>query len=118
MVAGKLVRIACGAALAFIAMPMIATAHNLGHVVLPDGSCLEMGSGKEAPLVGQDRTQLDLVPQTPTVPRDEYGLSFVGFWANTPILPGRCPVVATQLAGPEEALGYAAYNTLIAVGTM
>ena len=119
MVRSRLIRIVFAATLALVAIPMIATAHNLGHVFLPDGSCLELGSAKEAPLVGQDRTQLDLVPQTPTVPRDEYGVSFVGFWGNTPILPGRCPVVSAQAAAPQEdAVGYAGYNTEIVVGTM
>ncbi len=120
MVRSRLIRIAFAAALALVALPMIAAAHNLGHLFLPDGTCMEIGSGKEAPLVGQDRTQLDLVPQTPTVPRDEYGVSFVGFWGNTPILPGRCPVIPAQAAAApqEDAVGYAGSNTLIAVGTM
>jgi len=77
-----------------LALPAVAAAHNVGHIFLPDGSCLEIGSVKEAPLVGKDGTQLDLVPGTANPPRDEYGTSFVGYWGNTPILPGRCPVVA------------------------
>lgn len=60
------------------ALPAVAAAHNLGHVFLPDGACLEVVSAKEAPLVGKDRTQLDLVPGTANPPRDEYGTSFVG----------------------------------------
>ena len=78
---------------AVIAMPFVATAHNAGHLSLPDGTCLEVGSFHDAPLVGKDRTQLDLVPQTANPPRDEYGVSFVGFWGRTPISPGPCPVV-------------------------
>ena len=81
--------IALGAALA---LPTLAVAHNAGHILLADGSCLEVGSFRPAPLVGQDRTQLDLVPQTANPPRDEYGVSFVGFHGNTPIRPGACPV--------------------------
>ena len=76
-----------------LAAPVVANAHNLGHIFLPDGTCQEMGSGKDGPLVGQDRTKLDLVPETPNPPRDEYGTSFVGFWGQTPIFPGRCPIV-------------------------
>jgi hypothetical protein len=76
-----------------LAAPVVANAHNLGHIFLPDGTCQEVGSAKDAPLVGQDRSQLDLVPQTPNPPRDEYGTSFVGFWGQTPIFPGRCPIV-------------------------
>jgi hypothetical protein len=68
-----------------------AQAHNAGHFYLPDGSCHAIGSFKAAPLVGADRTQLDLIPETPTVPFDEYGASFAAFQGNTPILPGGCP---------------------------
>lgn len=67
-----------------IAMPGVAIAHNAGHIFRPDGSCLELGSFKHGPLVGADRTRLDLVPQTP---RDEFGVSFVGYWDNAPV-PG------------------------------
>jgi hypothetical protein len=52
--------------LALIALPMVATAHNAGHIFLPDGRCQLLGSSHDAPLVGQDRTQLDLVPRTAT----------------------------------------------------
>ena len=86
-----------------LAVPAVARAHNVGHVFLPDGACLEVGSIKEAPLVGKDRTQLDLVPGTANPPRDEYGTSFVGFWGNTPILPGRCPVVAATATSASPA---------------
>ena len=79
--------------MAVIAMPMVVTAHNAGHLSLPDGTCLEVGSFNGAPLVGKDRTQLDLVPQTANPPRDEYGVSFVGFWGRTPISPGACPAL-------------------------
>jgi hypothetical protein len=68
-----------------------AQAHNAGHFFLPDGSCHAIGSFKDAPLVGPDRTQLDLIPETPTVPFDEYGASFAAFQGATPILPGGCP---------------------------
>jgi hypothetical protein len=89
-----------GVLFSVFALPAIAAAHNVGHVFLPDGACLEVGSVKEAPLVGPDGTQLDLVPGTANPPRDEYGTSFVGYWGNTPILPGRCPVVTATSAGP------------------
>lgn len=71
-----------------MALPMVATAHNAGHIFLPDGSCQLLGSFRDAPLVGQDRTPLDLVPQTPNPPFDEYGVSFVGHGGGTPIFPG------------------------------
>ena len=82
-----LVAVACAAAT--VAVP--AEAHNAGHFFLPDGSCHEIGSFKPAPLVGQDKTQLDLIPATPTIPFDEYGASYAAFQGATPILPGGCP---------------------------
>jgi hypothetical protein len=78
--------VACTAVALAAAWP--AQAHNAGHLVLPDGTCHEVGSFREAPLVGPTGTQLDLVPSTPM---DEYGTSFVGFQGRTPILPGPCP---------------------------
>jgi hypothetical protein len=74
-----------------LAVPAATSAHNAGHFWLPDGSCHEVGSFRDAPLVGADRTQLDLIPETPNPPYDEYGVSFVGFNGNTPIYPGGCP---------------------------
>lgn len=68
-----------------------AQAHNAGHFFLPDGTCHAIGSFNDAPLVGADRTQLDLIPETPTTPFDEYGASFAAFQGNTPIFPGGCP---------------------------
>lgn len=65
-----------------------AGAHNAGHFILPDGTCHQVGSFIAAPLVGQDKTPLDLIP---TTPQDEYGTSFAAFQGNTPILPGGCP---------------------------
>lgn len=73
--------------------PVTAIAHNLGHLFLPDGTCLEIGSSREAPLVGPDGEQLDLIPETP-LPRDEYGVSFVGAARDNLIFPGGCPVQA------------------------
>jgi hypothetical protein len=68
-----------------------ADAHNAGHFFLPSGACHEIGSFRDAPIVGADRHQLDLVPETPNPPFDEYGVSFVGYEGNTPIFPGGCP---------------------------
>ena len=83
--------IVVGTSAAFLACVGAAGAHNAGHLVLPDGSCHEVGSFRDAPLIGPSRQQLDLVPETPTTPFDEYGVSFVGFNGNTPIFPGGCP---------------------------
>jgi hypothetical protein len=91
----KLWRAAFAAALAATALtlPLTAGAHNAGHFVLPDGTCHEIGSLKDAPLIGPegDKTQLDLIPETPNPPFDEYGASYAAFQGNTPILPGPCP---------------------------
>jgi hypothetical protein len=76
---------------ASLTLALPASAHNAGHVFLPSGECLAIGSFRDAPLVGSDRHTLDLVPETPTVPFDEYGVSFVGFEGQTPIAPGPCP---------------------------
>jgi hypothetical protein len=82
---------AIGAAVALMLLaPLQAAAHNAGHLFLPTGECLNIGSFRPAPLVGKDREQLDLVPQTPNPPFDEYGASFVGFHGNTPVFAGPC----------------------------
>jgi hypothetical protein len=80
-----------------LAVSGTAFAHNAGHVFLPSGRCLQLGSFRDAPLVGADKHELDLVPETPaSLGYDEYGVSFVGFMDVTgqrsaPIYPGPCP---------------------------
>ena len=83
------------AALALGAGP--AGAHNAAHFYLPDGTCHEVGSNKDAPIVGAGNPnqspgsnnqpgQLDLIPGN----GDQYGAR----WAaeNSPrLLPGNCP---------------------------
>lgn len=94
-----------GTIVAVLAIPVVAAAHNAGHIFLPDGTCLELGSFKDAPLVGQDRTRLDLAPETPYPPYDEIGVSFVGHWQRTDILPGRCPatLASTGTGSPSPS---------------
>lgn len=92
-------RIAVVAAVAATPLGLSGTAfaHNAGHVFLPSGACLNLGSFRDAPLVGADKHELDLVPQTPaSLGYDEYGVSYVGFMDVTgqrsaPIYPGPCP---------------------------
>ena len=74
-----------------------ASAHNAGHVLL-DGKCLEVGSSKEAPIVGQGAPQnvlgqLDLIydPVNGVDVSDQYGARWAATRGNTPILPGNCP---------------------------
>jgi hypothetical protein len=96
----KRVIVVFAAVLAVMALPMVAAAHNAGHIFLPDGSCQLLGSFHDAPLVGQDRTQLDLVPETSNPPFDEIGVSFVGHDGRTPIFPsGNC-----QLGAPDGGM--------------
>jgi hypothetical protein len=74
---------AASAAVALAAAP--ALAHNAGHIFLPSGKCLEIGSFKESP------GDLDLIPETPDPPFDEYGASFAATRGSTPIQAGPCP---------------------------
>ena len=96
--------------LAVMALPMVATAHNAGHIFLPDGRCQLLGSSHDAPLVGQDRTQLDLVPETRNPPFDEIGVSFVGHNGQTPIFPSEnCTLGAPAGASLHDAIGIPAF---------
>jgi hypothetical protein len=102
-------RIWIGFVVGVFALPAICYAHNSGHIFRPDGTCLEIGSFREAPLVGKDRSQLDLVPETPNPPRDEYGVSFVGYQSLfggllTPIIPGPCPAGSPMTAPAAPAV--------------
>ena len=76
----------------------VASAHNAAHFYLPDGTCHEVGSAKEAPIVGAGNPhqtadgQLDLLfdPKNGVDTTDQYGAR----WAaeNSPrLLPGDCP---------------------------
>jgi hypothetical protein len=75
-----------------------ASAHNAAHFFLPDGTCRDVGSNKEAPIVGAGNPQqtaggqLDLLsdPRNGVDNSDQYGAR----WAaeNSPqLLPGNCP---------------------------
>ena len=89
---------------ALVFIPVSASAHNAGHLFLPDGTCHEVGSFRDAPLVGQDRTQLDLVPETPNPPFDEYGVSFAGLLQVGVLFPGPCrPPQAVQMNDDADA---------------
>jgi hypothetical protein len=70
-----------------------ALAHNAGHIILPDGQCLNVGSLKEAPMVGDGNPnqlpngQLDLIPGS----GDQYGARFAADQGQSAVLPGECP---------------------------
>ena len=75
-----------------------ASAHNAGHIFI-DGRCLEVGSNREGPLVGQGAPQnalgqLDLIydPRNGVDVSDQYGARWAAIRGHTPIDPGNCPV--------------------------
>jgi len=94
-----LVAVAVAAVLLFTVSS--AFAHNAGHIILPDGTCKNVGSLKEAPSVPasnpnrSDEGQLDLIadpdPETGLDVSDQYGARYAADQGNTPILPGECP---------------------------
>ena len=69
-----------------------ALAHNAGHIVI-DGQCHNVGSLKDAPVVGAGNPnqlpngQLDLIPG----PGDQYGARFAADQGASAVLPGECP---------------------------
>lgn len=72
-----------------------ALAHNAGHVILNDGTCIDVGSGKDAPYVSTnnpnlntttDPGRLDLEPGS----GDQYGARFAADQGQTPIAPRWC----------------------------
>ena len=88
---------AAGALIALAVPAGIAGAHNAAHLILPDGSCREVGSNKDAPIVGAGNPnqspgsnnrpgQLDLIPGN----GDQYGARWAAEHSAT-LLPGNCP---------------------------
>ena len=79
--------LAAVAAAASFAVAPTASAHNRAHIILPDGSCIIVGSEKSVTL--PDGTLLDLRPET--VPADEIGTSFAAEQGNSRLEKGPCP---------------------------
>ena len=75
--------IALGASL--FALP--ATAHNAGHIHLPNGTCVDVGSGNPGPVPQVDKYKEapDLFPES-----DQYGARFAADQGSTPIWPRHC----------------------------
>ncbi len=85
-------------ALAAVWLPTgLAGAHNAAHFYLPDGTCHEVGSNRDAPIVGAGNPnqspgsnnlpgQLDLIPGN----GDQYGARYAAEHSLT-LLPGNCP---------------------------
>jgi hypothetical protein len=86
------------AAMASVTVPTgLAGAHNAAHFFLPDGTCHEVGSDKDAPKVGDGNPnqspgsnnlpgQLDLIPGN----GDQYGARYAAEHSGR-LLPGNCP---------------------------
>jgi hypothetical protein len=89
--------VALGAATAATLTAGLADAHNAAHFFLPDGTCHEVGSNRDAPIVGAGNPnqspgsnnlpgQLDLIPGN----GDQYGARYAA--ERSPrLLPGNCP---------------------------
>jgi hypothetical protein len=73
------------AAVALMLTPT-APAHNRAHVILPNGTCIIVGSEKSVTL--PDGTLLDLDPY---VEGDEIGTSYAAYQGNSAIEKGPCP---------------------------
>ena len=76
-------------ALAVVTMAFsgVASAHNRAHIILPDGTCIIVGSEKSVTL--PDGTLLDLRPET--VPADEIGTAFAADEGNSYLQKFGCP---------------------------
>jgi hypothetical protein len=78
--------LAVTAVLLALALPAAASAHNRAHLILPDGSCIIVGSEKSVTL--PDGSQLDLDPY---LEGDEIGTSYAAYQGNSAIEKGPCP---------------------------
>ena len=84
-----------GAGLSAAALfPVSASAHNAGHVILPSGECLNVGSNKSVVLPASAAAytngsgERDLIPGTTG---DEIGARFAAEQGNSRVLPRGCP---------------------------
>ena len=72
-----------------LSLPAAVSAHNRGHLVLPTGECITVGSEKSVTL--PDGTLLDLRLETPYNVADEYGTAFAAEEGQSAIEKGPCP---------------------------
>lgn len=89
--------VAVGVLTAVTLPAQLAQAHNAAHLILPDGRCVDVGSNRDAPIVGAGNPnqspgsnnqpgQLDLIPGN----GDQYGARYAA--EHSPrLLPGNCP---------------------------
>ena len=83
----KMVKAAVVAAAVALMLAPTAPAHNRAHIILPDGTCIIVGSEKSVTL--PDGTLLDLRPET--TPADEIGTAFAADEGNSRLQKGGCP---------------------------
>jgi hypothetical protein len=83
----KLVKAAVIAAALALMLTPAAPAHNRAHIILPNGTCIIVGSEKSVTL--PDGTMLDLRPET--TPADEIGTAFAADEGNSRLEKGPCP---------------------------
>jgi hypothetical protein len=73
--------------------PVTASAHNAGHIILPSGECLNLGSNKSvllpesAAAYTNANGERDLIPGTSG---DEIGARFAAEQGNSAVLPRSC----------------------------
>ena len=75
--------------------PGVASAHNSGHLIRPDSSCVDVGSQRDAPFVGAgnpNQSPASTRPDSPPDPRPrhQYGARFAADHSPR-LLPGPCP---------------------------
>ena len=84
------------AAAAALLLAPAGTAHNRAHIILPDGTCMIVGSEKSVELPENAAAptnsagQRDLRPDLPD-DADEIGTSFAADQGNSRLQKGRCP---------------------------
>ena len=80
----------------------VALAHNAGYILLPDGTCQEVGSGKDAPYVSENNPNYHeaVSPTDPNVGRldlqegsgDQFGARYAADQGNSAVRrPDDCP---------------------------
>ena len=75
-------------------LPISASAHNAGHIILPSGECLNVGGNNSVSLPDSAQAytnangERDLIPGTPG---DEIGARFAAEQGNSRVLPRPCP---------------------------
>ena len=80
--------VAAAALIATFALPGVATAHNRGLVILPNGDCVQVGALNEVFLGNDPTNKLDL---DPVVEGDNFGTSWAATRGNSKLEKGACP---------------------------